>query len=181
MGGRSGGKMLPQPEDALSPRQRQFVAEYLKDLNGSQAVIRAGYSANGATVQAVRLLRNPKIARFVAEGVERRLKDAGVDATKILEAVAVLAHGDVRGLYTEAGSLKPIHELTAQQASLIDGIEMVTRSHGEGEVEHVTKIKRVPKLKALELLMRYLQLLVDKSEHTIDGDIRLRWKEREPR
>ena len=44
----------------LNPRQAAFVREYLVDLNGTQAAIRAGYSPNGADVQAIRLLGNAK-------------------------------------------------------------------------------------------------------------------------
>ena len=39
-----------------SVRQVRFVDEYLIDLNGTQAAIRAGYSPNGAKVTASRLL-----------------------------------------------------------------------------------------------------------------------------
>ena len=53
MGDRSGS--------SLTPRQARFVKEYLVDLNGTQAAIRAGYSASGADVQAVRLLGNARV------------------------------------------------------------------------------------------------------------------------
>jgi len=35
---------IPKP---LSPRVRRFILEYLKDCNGAQAAIRAGYSPAG--------------------------------------------------------------------------------------------------------------------------------------
>lgn len=45
----------------LTPRQRRFVDEYLLDLNGKQAAIRAGYSPKTAEVLASQTLRNPKV------------------------------------------------------------------------------------------------------------------------
>ena len=42
----------------LNDRQRRFVAEYLVDLNATQAAVRAGYSARTANRPATRLLRN---------------------------------------------------------------------------------------------------------------------------
>jgi phage terminase small subunit len=39
----------------------------MKDLNGTQAVIRTGYSKNGAEVQASRLLANANIASYIAK------------------------------------------------------------------------------------------------------------------
>lgn len=53
--------------DGLSPRQRLFVQSYLIEPNGAKASIAAGYSANGADVQAVRLLANAKVAAAIAK------------------------------------------------------------------------------------------------------------------
>ena len=47
----------------LNPKQQRFVDEYLIDLNGKQAAIRAGYSEKTAEVQASRLLSNAKDRR----------------------------------------------------------------------------------------------------------------------
>jgi hypothetical protein len=56
----------PAPtEHAMTPRQTRFVAEYLIDLNASQAAIRAGYSAHTAEQQGPRLLGNVEVAAVV--------------------------------------------------------------------------------------------------------------------
>ena len=52
----------------LTPKQERFVEEYLVDLNGTQAAIRAGYSPNGAEVTASKLLTLPKVQAAVSEG-----------------------------------------------------------------------------------------------------------------
>ena len=59
-------------KNELTRKQRIFVAEYLVDFNGTQAVIRAGYSPNPRTaeVQAFRLLRIDKVRAEV-----QRLQD----------------------------------------------------------------------------------------------------------
>ncbi|KKK46635.1 hypothetical protein LCGC14_3163250, partial [marine sediment metagenome] len=62
----------------LNPRQQLFVDEYLKDANGTQAVIRAGYSTNGAKVTAHRLLTNPNVQAAVKAGQARIAKAADV-------------------------------------------------------------------------------------------------------
>jgi phage terminase small subunit len=49
----------------LSFKQAAFVREYLKDFNGTQAAIRAGYSEKTAESQASTLLRNPKIGSAI--------------------------------------------------------------------------------------------------------------------
>ena len=50
------------PATRLSPKQQAFVREYVKDWNGTQAAIRAGYAAEkGASVTwcwAIKLIAN---------------------------------------------------------------------------------------------------------------------------
>ncbi len=46
-----------RPDPKLTPKQLRFVAEYLVDLNGTQAAIRAGYSAKTAEQMAYQLLQ----------------------------------------------------------------------------------------------------------------------------
>ena len=57
--------------DGLTPKQARFVAEYLVDSNGTQAAIRAGYSANSANEQASRLLAHANISNVIRRKRER--------------------------------------------------------------------------------------------------------------
>jgi phage terminase small subunit len=60
----------------LNPKQARFVAEYLKDLNATQAAIRAGYSAKTARQQASDLLAKPDISDAVKKLQDRVEKSA---------------------------------------------------------------------------------------------------------
>ena len=63
----------------LTARQQRFVDEYLKDLNATQAAIRAGYKATTAVAaNAARLLTNVK----VQEAIEAR-KQARVERVEL--------------------------------------------------------------------------------------------------
>lgn len=53
--------------DRLSPKRARFAREYVIDLNGTKAVIRAGYSAKGARQRAALLLADSDVAEAVAE------------------------------------------------------------------------------------------------------------------
>ena len=55
------------PDWKPTPLQALFVQEYKKDHNGTQAVLRAGFSANGARVTANRLLTHPNIKVLIAK------------------------------------------------------------------------------------------------------------------
>jgi len=61
---------IQQVTQPLTPKQQLFVLEYLVDLNGKQAAIRAGYSARTAEVQASRLLSHVKVQAAVQQAQE---------------------------------------------------------------------------------------------------------------
>ena len=54
-------------DKVLTPKQAAFVAEYLVDLNATQAAIRAGYSAKTAGSVGAENLSKPEIAAAIAE------------------------------------------------------------------------------------------------------------------
>jgi phage terminase small subunit len=51
----------------LTPRQQRFIAEYVKDLNGTQAAIRAGYSERSAAEQAYQLLQKTSVQKPIED------------------------------------------------------------------------------------------------------------------
>lgn len=76
---------------ALTAKQEAFVAEYLIDLNATQAAIRAGYSEKTAQEQGSRLLSNVMVAQAIADGASKRIQKAEITAQDVLS-----------GLYLEA-------------------------------------------------------------------------------
>ncbi len=68
----------------LTARQERFVDEYLVDLNGTQAAIRAGYSVKAAHVEGSRLLTNAKVAAAIAVAKEARTEETKIDAEYVL-------------------------------------------------------------------------------------------------
>jgi phage terminase small subunit len=69
----------------MTKRQRRFVQEFAVDLNATQAAIRAGFSKNGASVQASRLLANASIAAEIAKVQEQIAEKAAIDAQWVLD------------------------------------------------------------------------------------------------
>ena len=85
----------------LTPKQAAFVAEYLIDLNATQAAIRAGYSAKTAKEQATRLLTNVHIASAIAEQTAKRAEKTARTALHVLQDIqrvtqAAEADGDLK-------------------------------------------------------------------------------------
>ncbi len=69
----------------LTPKQQAFVAEYLVDLNATQAAVRAGYSAKTASETGYENLRKPQIAAAVSEAFAARAKRAELDQDWVLK------------------------------------------------------------------------------------------------
>ena len=92
------GKPVSAKLAALEPRQQRFVQEYLIDLNGTQAAIRAGYSANTAAEQSYDLLRKPQIQRAIKEGQEKLQAKLEMNAERVVQTLARIATADPREL-----------------------------------------------------------------------------------
>jgi phage terminase small subunit len=88
----------------MTARQRRFVAEYLKDLNATQAAIRAGYSAKTARAQGSENMTKPDIAAAIAAGQERQLQRAELSAIATKEAIRRQVESDVRRLFDDQGN-----------------------------------------------------------------------------
>lgn len=80
----------------LNPKQEAFVREYLVDLNGKQAAIRAGYSPKTAEVQASRLLSHVKVQEAIAAGKQAIAERTGITLERVLEEYARIAFADIR-------------------------------------------------------------------------------------
>ena len=72
---------------ALTDKQQAFVNEYLIDMNGTQAAIRAGYSPRTANEQASRLLANVNVKAAVEAAKKEREKRSHVDQDYVLNTI----------------------------------------------------------------------------------------------
>ena len=72
---------------ALKRRERDFVREYLIDLNGTQAAIRVGYKEQTAPSAASRLLRKPEVRAYRDALLQEAFEDIGVTKYTIAHEV----------------------------------------------------------------------------------------------
>lgn len=147
----------------LNPKQQRFVAEYLVDLNATQAAIRAGYSAKTAQVQGSRLLTNAMVAVAVEKAMEARGSRTSVTADKVIKELARIGFSDMRRLMEwgpDGVRLLSSEELTEDDALCVAEVTETTTKDG-GSI----KLKVHDKRAALVDLGRHLGLFVDKHEH----------------
>lgn len=147
---------------ALTPKQNNFVAEYLVDQNATQAAIRAGYSPGSADVQGARLLGNARVRQLIDEALERRAARVEVKTEDVLRELLRLALVDVGRAYDESGRLLPLHEMPEDVRRAIVAVE-VDESKAAGVVR---KVKFADKVRGLELLGKHLRLFAEKVEVT---------------
>lgn len=82
---------------ALTDRQQRFVAEYLIDLNATQAAIRAGYSEKTARSVGSENLTKPDIAEAISKAQSKIAKKVEVTVESLaneLEEARTLAIGE---------------------------------------------------------------------------------------
>ena len=146
---------------ALTPKQRRFVAEYLKDHNGTQAAIRAGYSEHSAGTMAQQLLAKTHIREATERAIQRveeRCIASAADVLTGLTNIAQSSMGDVvwkpcertsSGEATIPGTPKPIYEMPLEVQRLIKAVEFDGKKR---------RIIFWDKDKAYALLMKYHRL-----------------------
>ncbi len=125
----------------LTDRQEAFVAEYLIDLNATQAAIRAGYSEKSAQEQGSRLLSKAMVSAAVAEGAKKRIRKSEITAQDVLEGLYLEAtregEGASHGARVSAwGLLGKYHKL------FIDKIEAdisgdITVTDAKSKLQHI--------------------------------------------
>lgn len=83
-----------RPASNLNKRQERFAAEYIKDLNATQAAIRAGYSKKTAKQQGSRLLTNVDVTAYCSLLIDEKLTSLDLDGQAVLRGIANIAlHG----------------------------------------------------------------------------------------
>lgn len=152
--------------DKLNNRQARFVAEYLVDLNATQAAIRAGYSERTAYRTGADNLKKPQIAEAIREAMEDREARTNVTADRVIRELAAIAFADPadyqrirRGRLTLTGT----EEIPRDKRRAVQGYKR-TRDGPE--------VVLADKLRALELLMKHLGLL-DKQEDPDSGSVKV--------
>ena len=160
----------------MTPKQQRFVAEFLCDLNATQAALRAGYSKKVAGQQGYENLNKPEIRHLIETAQAQQLASTALTAVRTLEEYRRLSFIDVRSFFDATGNLKPVTEWTADQGAAAASFEVIKKNAaaGDGVVDTIHKVRLWDKTRALESLAKHFGLLVDKLEHS--GTVNFRWQ-----
>lgn len=144
-------------EKELTPKQAQFVREYLVDMNGTQAAIRCGYSERTANEQAARLLAVVSVREAVQKAMDKRAERTEITADRVLREIAAQAFYDAADIGDiEVTCPKDIRKLPENVRRCIIGWSWDKAGN--------FVLKFSPKTPSLDLLGRHLKLFTDKVE-----------------
>jgi phage terminase small subunit len=150
----------------LNPLQRLFCIEYLKDLNATDAAIRAGYSARSAATQACRLLKNPVVVKYIAK-MQREVEEAvKIDAQYVLTRLAEQTEADFADIFDKNGDIKDMKDWPKiWRQGLVSGFERCPLT------KKLIKIRISDRTKILELLGKHVKIKAFSDKIEIEGDL----------
>lgn len=138
--------MNKNEETTFTAKQEMFCREFMIDMNATQAAKRAGYSGSDETLAVTghENLRNPKIAKKIAELMSERSKKTEITAEYVLMTI--------RDTIERCRQAVQVMEWNHDEKAMVPT--------GEWKFEHGGV------LKGCELLGRHLKLFTDKVEHS---------------
>jgi phage terminase small subunit len=160
---------------ALTPKQQAFIAEYLVDLNATQAAIRAGYSEDTATVIGYENLTKPHIAKVIQEAMEKRATRTEITADRVLKEYAKIAFSDMKDFLSFRTAQTVVEHDKITGEPIIDYaqiIEMNDSDQVDGTMiqevsispKGVFAFKLHDKKGALDMIGKHLGMFTDKLE-----------------
>lgn len=173
-------KKKSRGEKPLDARQKRFCEEYIIDLNGYKAAIRAGYSEKSSRQQASDLLSRPNISQYISELKDKRSERTEITADRTVKEVANIGYSNIKKIasWDAEGNLTviPSDEMSDDVAASIETIKMekvtlfTKREKAWDEngdrndiIEETVKttltVKLAKKMPALLLLMKHQGLL----------------------
>jgi phage terminase small subunit len=161
---------------AMNTKRKRFAQEYVVDLNGTAAAERAGYRSTRAKQTACDLLADPDVQAYVQELREAQAKRCEITADMVLAEYAKLAFLDPRRFFDDYGNLLPVHQLSADVAAALAGMDVAMERVGfddEGKpiLGQIRKIKFSDKKGALDSVARCLGMFKDKMEVTVNDSL----------
>ena len=125
----------------LTPRQSRFVEEYLIDLNGKQAAIRAGYSAKTAEVRASQLLTIAKIQVALGAAMRPQSRNTKVTPDRVLAELAKIGFANMRDYWPKEGEKIDLHRLDQDLTAAVQEITIDETIDPSGVVHRRTHVK----------------------------------------
>ncbi|WP_294364671.1 terminase small subunit [uncultured Clostridium sp.] len=177
------------PEYFLNERQKRFVNEYIKDLNGTRAYRKVYQCKNDETaaVCASQLLRNPNVKEYLDIKLKDREKRLEITQDRVLKELAKIGFAnitnftDVVDIPYEVDKIDEDGTIIGKETKYYKGLRLYnTEDITEDELsalqeikegKHGITVKMHDKVRALEQLGRHLGMFNDKLDVNTKVDL----------
>jgi phage terminase small subunit len=133
-----------EPEKGLTAKQQLFVTEYLRDLNATQAAIRAGYSRNRPSEIGYQLLQKTKVQTALTEALQQRAEAVELNTEWVLERFKLISDRCIQAEPVTDRDGNPLGEYRFDAAGANKAAEMIGKHLGmfthKMPVEHSTEV-----------------------------------------
>lgn len=136
----------------MNAKRKRFCEEYIKDLNGTDAAIRAGYKQKSARCQASQILALKDCQEYIQKLQSNIAKRNEITIDDLIQDLNEIRKADLKAIYNENGQLKDIKDLPPELSRTIQELNIFSI----GDLKTVTKYKLYSKLEAIEKLARHL-------------------------
>lgn len=172
-------------DEELTEKERLFCLYYVKYFNGTQAALKAGYSKDGAHVQASRLLRRERVSSYIKELKGELIENVFVEAMDVLKEYIKIAFADITNYVTFGqkevpvmGMFGPMKDESGKEIThIINYVDLYEADMVDGSIITEVKlgkdgvsVKLADKMKALDKLSQYFDLVPDNFKRKIEEE-----------
>lgn len=124
--------MAEKGQRQLGEKQRRFVREWLVDMNGTRAAIRAGYSEKSAANTASRLMKDPDVQAYRNELLKAKFDELGITrhslAVEVYEMMQKCKGGTPHMVWnSDTKTYEPDGTWEQNEKGLYKGAELLSR------------------------------------------------------
>lgn len=124
--------MADKTERRLGEKQKRFVREWLVDMNGTRAAVRAGYSEKSAANTASRLMKDPAVQAYRDELLKAKFDELGITrhslAVEVYEMMQKCKGGTPHMVWnSDTRTYEPDGTWEQNEKGLYKGAELLSR------------------------------------------------------
>lgn len=125
--------MAYKAKETLTDRQLKFCEYYVQSGNGSQSVIKAGYSKRSAGYTATTLLKNPKVVSKIAELTRPQQERRIATGKEVMEFFTKMMYGEIKDQFgldaTNGDKIRAAQELAKRT------VDVENRANGQADAK----------------------------------------------
>jgi phage terminase small subunit len=173
-------------ENGLTPKEALFVKYYLINFNATKAAINSGYSVKSARYIGYEMLTKPHIKIAVKKYTEEIYAEIGINIQRILIEHLKIAFADITDfvdfgreeleIVNKKGNVQTdefgtpltykVNQISFKESIEVDGTIISEVKQGKDGIS----VKLHDKMKSLDVLAKYTDLLPDKHKRMIDDE-----------